>query len=99
MKFNIFFIFFFIYLFIFFYFFFFFGGGGYQKSEYFLGYDDFVDILWGSSQNWTSFRGHFYAFQGLSLRSYFRMGIFLWVAYISNISLGMPDVPRVFLGS
>ena len=24
------------------------------------------------------------------------MGIFLWVAYISNISLGMPDVPGIF---
>ena len=27
----------------------------------FLGYEDFVDIFWGSSQNWTIFRGHFYA--------------------------------------
>ena len=30
---------------------FFFGGGG---------SDDFVDIFWGSSQNWTIFRGYFY---------------------------------------
>ena len=30
------------------------GGGGV--------YEDFVDILGWSSQNWTSFRGHFYAF-------------------------------------
>ena len=28
----------------------------------FLGYDDFVDIFLGSTQNWTIFRGHFYAF-------------------------------------
>ena len=40
------------------FFFFFFGGGG--------GYQDFVDIFLGSSQNWTIFRGHFYAFYGLS---------------------------------
>ena len=26
------------------------------------GYEDFVDILLGLSQNWTGFRGHFYAF-------------------------------------
>ena len=26
-----------------------------QKTEYFLGYEDFVDIFWGSSQNWTIF--------------------------------------------
>ena len=34
---------------------------GFQKNEYFLG----MKILWiffGSSQNWTVFRGHFYAF-------------------------------------
>ena len=36
--------------------------GGFQKTEYFLGYEDFMDILGGSSQNWTIFRGHFYAF-------------------------------------
>ena len=42
------------------------GGGGYSNifiHTYFLGYEDFVDIfLGGSSQNWTIFRGHFYAF-------------------------------------
>ena len=36
--------------------------GGFQKNEYFWGYEDFVDIFGGSSQNWTKFRGHFYAF-------------------------------------
>ena len=35
---------------------------GFQKNEYFLGYEDLVDILLGSSQNWTIIRGHFYAF-------------------------------------
>ena len=29
---------------------------GFQKNEYFWGYEDFVDIFWGSSQNWASFR-------------------------------------------
>ena len=24
---------------------------GFQKNEYFLGYEDFLDIFWGSSQN------------------------------------------------
>ena len=36
--------------------------GGFQKNKYFLGYENFVDIFLGSSQNWTIFRGHFYAF-------------------------------------
>ena len=35
---------------------------GFQKNKYFFGYENFVDIFLGSSQNWTIFRGHFYAF-------------------------------------
>ena len=35
---------------------------GFQKNEYFFGYEHFVDIFLGSSQNWTSFRGYFYVF-------------------------------------
>ena len=35
---------------------------GFQKNKYFLGYENVVDIFLGSSQNWTIFRGHFYAF-------------------------------------
>ena len=45
----------------FFFFFFFVGGGGGVKKWIFLG----MEILWiffGSSQNWTIFRGHSYAF-------------------------------------
>ena len=36
--------------------------GGFQKNEYFWGYEDFVDIVLESPQNWPIFRGHFYAF-------------------------------------
>ena len=35
---------------------------GFQKNKYFLGYEDFVDIFFGSSQNWAIFRGHFFVF-------------------------------------
>ena len=42
--------------------------GGFQKNEYFWGYENFVDIFLGSSQYWTSFRGYFYVFQGLFLK-------------------------------
>ena len=34
---------------------------GFQEND-FLEYEDFVDLLLGSSQSWTIFRGHFYAF-------------------------------------
>ena len=36
--------------------------GGLQKNKYSLGYEDFVDIFLGSSQNLTILRGRFYAF-------------------------------------
>ena len=61
---------------------------GFQKNNYFFGYENFVDIFLGSSQNWTIFRGHFYAFLGLFLRSRYRIGDIFWVAKISNIFLG-----------
>ena len=35
---------------------------GFQKNKYSFGYEDFVDIFGGSSQNWTIFRSSFYAF-------------------------------------
>ena len=50
------------------------GGGGGQKNDFNLGYENFVGIFLGSSHNWTIFRGHFYAFKGLLLRSRYRMG-------------------------
>ena len=62
--------------------------GGFQKKEYSLGYEDFVDFFFwggggggGSSQNWTIFRGHFCAFYGLFLRSMYRMGDIFCGAY------------------
>ena len=76
----------------------FFWGGGVPKNKYFLRYEDFVDIFWGSSQNWTIFRGYFYASYGLFLRSLYRMGIFLGVAKISNIFWGCLIFMIFFLG-
>ena len=58
----------------------------FRKKGIFLGYEDFVNIFFGPSQKWTIFRGYFYAFLGLFLRSKYRMGdIFMGVAKISNI--------------
>ena len=52
------------------------------------GYEDFVDIFLGSSQNWTILRGHFYAFSGLFLGQATEWEIFLGVVKISNIFWG-----------
>ena len=57
-------------------------------------------VLWtflASSQNGTIFRGHFYAFYGLFLRSMYRMGDNYLVAKISNVFLGCLKF-LIFLG-
>ena len=61
-------------------------------------YENFVDIFLGSSQNWTSFRGYFYAFYGLFLRYIYRIRIFFWVAKNSNIFFGVLEISDIFLG-
>ena len=71
---------------------------GFQKFFYFFGCEDFVDIFLGSSQNWTIFRGHLYAFYGLFLSSSYRMGIFFWVSKTSNIFLGCLKFLIIFWG-
>ena len=80
-----------------FYLFFFFEGGGFRKINIFWG----VKILWiffGVITNWTIFRGHFYAFYGLFLRSRHRMGIFLGVSKTSNIFFRVLEIPDIFGG-
>ena len=47
--------------------------GVFRKNNIFLGMKILLIFL-GSSQNWSIFRGHFYAFFGLFLRSMYRMG-------------------------
>ena len=42
-----------------------------------MGSDDFVDIFW-VIKNWTTLRGHFYAFKDLFLRLRYRMGDIFW---------------------
>ena len=53
-----------------------------------LGYEDFVDIFLGSSQNWASLRVISMQFRVFFLRSMYRTGIFFGVAKISNIFWG-----------
>ena len=62
--------------------------GVFTKMDIILGYEDFVDIFWGSSQNWASLRVismHFRVF-------FFKVNVqnwdIFWVAKISNIFLG-----------
>ena len=57
--------------------------GDFQKNEY----EDFVYIFGGSSQNWTTFRGLFYAIFGSFLKVKVQNGGIFWVAKISNIYL------------
>ena len=69
--------------------FFFLGGGGpnfeiqyfwrvFRKINSFWGIKILCIYFLGSPQNWTIFRGHFYAFQGLILRSRYRIEDIFW---------------------
>ena len=58
---------------------------GFSEKIIFSGYEDFVDIFLASSQNWTIFSCHVYAFKGIFLRSRYRNGDIFWVAKISII--------------
>ena len=64
----------------------------------FLGYEDFVDILLGSSQNWASLRVMSMQFRVFFLRSRYRIGIFFWVAKISKYFFGVLEIADIFLG-
>ena len=60
---------------------------GFQKNEYFLGYEDFVDIFWGHHKI-----GLYLGIISMQIRVFLRarnrIGGIFWVAKISNISLG-----------
>ena len=70
---------------------------GFQKNEYFFGYEDFADIFWGPSQNWASFRVismHFSVFfkvKGTELGYFFGLLKFKYF-------FGMLDIPDIFWG-
>ena len=76
---------------------------GVFRKEYFLGYDEIVDIFGGSSQLgfFLGGRGSFILyiyFLGLFLKVKVQnWNIFLWVLYVKYF-WGMPDVPVIFLG-
>ena len=64
----------------------------------FWGYEDFVDIFWGSSQNWFSLR-----VISMQFRVFFKVKVQNWdiflVAKISNIFLGcLNEIPDIFWG-
>ena len=61
---------------------------GFQKNEYFLGCEDFVDDILGSSQNWTMFRGQFYALLGAFLKVKVQNGGYFWGLLKFQIFLG-----------
>ena len=63
-------------------------------------YEYFVDIFGGSSQNWTIFRGHFYALKCLFLMSSHRMGnIFFWLLKVKNSKIfRVLEILDIFLG-
>ena len=69
----------------------------FRKKKYLLGYEDFVEVFLGSSQNWT-IRGYFYAFLGLFLRSLYKLGIFLGLLKFQKKKLGYLKFLIIFGG-
>ena len=70
---------------------------GVRKNDYLWGYEEIVDILGGHYKGliWGTISIHFWAF---FLKARYRMGIFFLGGGISNIYLGMPDCPDIFIG-
>ena len=63
-----------------------------------IGCEDFLDIFWGLLQNWTIYRGHFYAFKGLFLKSMYRMGggRYYFGLLKFQMFLGVLEIPDIF---
>ena len=68
------------------------GGGGDRKMNIF----GTMKKLWMSLDR-TNLGAHFYTFYGFFLKARYRMGI-LGGHKISNIYLGTPDIPDIFIG-
>ena len=62
----------------------------------FLGYEDFLDIFLGSSQNWGSLRVIYMQFR-VFFRSRYRIGIFFWLLKF-KIFFGVLEIPDIFGG-
>ena len=69
---------------------------GFQRNKYFFGYEDFVDIFLGSSQNLTIFRGlcTLGSFLKVNLQN---RGYFLGLLKF-QIFFGVLEIPDIFLG-
>ena len=78
---------------------------GVFRKEYFLGYDEIVDIFWGSSQLGFFFWGGgggvilyiYILFRAFSKGQGSELEYFWGVLYVKYF-WGMPDVPDIFLG-
>ena len=73
---------------------------GFQKNEYFFGYEDFVDIFFwggGSSQNWASLRVIAMHFRGFFKVKGTKLGYFLGLLRF-QIFFWVLDIPDIFGG-
>ena len=71
---------------------------GLQKNKKIWGYEDFVDMFWGSLQNWPIFRGHFYAFQFFFLKGKVQNGGYFWQLLKFKTFFWVLEIPDIFLG-
>ena len=76
---------------------------GFQKINVFWSIEIFLEIFFffwggggGSSQNWTVFRGHFYAYQGFPVKE--QNGGYFWGLLKFQIFFGVLEIPVIILG-
>ena len=63
-----------------------------------MGYENFVDIFWGHHKIGLYLEVISMHFKVFSKGQGTELGIFSWVAKISNIFFGVPEIPDIFLG-
>ena len=70
---------------------------GFQKNKYFFGYEDFVDIFLGLSQNWT-IKGSFLCILGSFLKVNVQNGGHFLGLLKFQIFFGLLEIPDIFWG-
>ena len=69
---------------------------GFLKNKYFLGdFEDFVDIFWGSSPNWTIFYGSFLCILGSFLKVNVQNGGYFFGLLKFQIFFGVLEIPDI----
>ena len=71
---------------------------GFQKNEYFLGYEDFVDIFWGVTTKLAYIHGSFLCMLGSFLKGQVQNGGYFLGFLKFQTFFGVSEIPDIFWG-